>query len=140
MDKIIDLKNYKSGSFADEMEVEAGLEALMQITQEINIVLQVWKQDGISINKTLDRLKDKTGNEYFYMLSSLCTLHGKNLLNIAGALTEKTAPISMERREELEKKIHEMPLQYWEQSIMMKTLEKYIETLDELDTEESTDK
>ena len=134
MGSIINLEQLYAKRKTDEIITLAALEALEQITQEINLVLHYLNNANVNLKATLPRVKDATKDGYFYMLSELCFTHGENLKAIGKAIDENTEPIDPGNLSELKRTINELPGKYGEGCIIGHCLDRYAKELIELDS------
>ena len=118
-DKIINIEDIKSQNLCDELITINFLQALEQITQEINLAFHYVKMDGLKLEKTIPALKRDIGNDALFIIKELCRIHGNNLKNLATFIGEYTDEPGEDKRAELQSIIDELPEKYKDNSIIL---------------------
>ena len=130
MSDIATLQQKRLDKWGEEVETAIFLQALEQITQEINILMHVLGVDDTNLSKTLPKVKKDIGNDYLYMLKELCRIHGKNLLYFNQLMGRFTDEPSEEERARINETAKKLPEKYKDISITFKLIDSVCSMLE----------
>ena len=131
-DKVINFEDIKSQNLCNEIIILNFLQALEQITQEINLAFHYTKMDDLKLEKTIPAVKKDIGNDALFVIKELCRIHGNNLKNLAAFIDEYTDEPGEDKRAELQSIIDELPEKYKDNSIILKVAEKNQEIIEKI--------
>ena len=118
-DKVINFEDIKSQNLCNEIIILNFLQALEQITQEINLAFHYTKMGDLQFKKAIPAVKKDIGNDALFVIKELCRIHGNNLKNLAAFIDEYTDEPGEDKRAELQSIIDELPEKYKDNSIIL---------------------
>ena len=118
---------------------QCALDSFIAVTQEINSILAVLKNEEIAPNELIEYVENKTDRMTPYLLERLTKIHGDNLLRMSEKLNKdltKYPRLSTEESIELLEKEKELSVDYFMKCnpIISQKLDKYVVELLEKDS------
>ena len=112
----IDFQAVKDSRHKKEIISKCALDSFIAATQEINSILMILKNEGITPNEFIKYVEDSSGRLDAPLLQKLAKLHGGNLLAMSEQLEKdlaKQTPLSREELKELGRKERGLSADYF---------------------------
>lgn len=133
------LQSVKDDRRRREIICQCALDSFIAITQEVNSILIILKNEGITPNKFVEYVENDTDRVTPRLLQRLAKTHGGNLLSMSEKLDKDLAgkmQLSEEEISILSKQEREIGADYFVESnpIISQKLDKYMHELMEIDS------
>lgn len=118
---------------------QCALESFIAVTQEINSILLILKNENVTPNEFIEYVENSTDQITPYLLKSLTGVHGKNLTSVSRQLSKdlaKQSQLTLEELKELSKKEKEIGAEYFMECdpLITQRMNKYMVELLKMDS------